>query len=63
MHVRYVGWTETIAESHFEDNRSADNIDLFHPGAGLESGKFDRLKIENKQNMLFYTLAYASVNN
>jgi hypothetical protein len=30
MHVRYVGWKETIAESHFEDNRSADIIDLFN---------------------------------
>ena len=35
MHVRYVGWKETIAESDFEDNRSADIIDLFHVIAGF----------------------------
>ena len=28
MHVRYAGWIETIAESHFEDNRSAENKDV-----------------------------------
>jgi len=63
MHVRYVGWKETIAESQFEDNRSADIIDLFHAIAGFENRICVRLKIENKQNMLFYTLAYASLNN
>jgi hypothetical protein len=63
MYVRYVGWKETIAESHFEDNRSADIIDLFHAIAGFENRIYTRLKIENKQNMLFYTLPYAGLNN
>jgi hypothetical protein len=63
MHVRYVGWKETIAESHFEDNRSADNIDLFHALSGFRNRVFAALEIENKTNMLFDTLAYASLNN
>jgi len=29
MHVRYAGWMETIAESHFDDNRSAENKGVF----------------------------------
>jgi two-component system cell cycle response regulator len=29
MHVRYAGWIETIAESHFDDNRSTENKDVF----------------------------------
>jgi two-component system cell cycle response regulator len=29
MHVRYAGWIETIAESHFDDNRSAENKEVF----------------------------------
>jgi hypothetical protein len=63
MHVSYVGWKETIAESYFEDNRSADNKDLFYAIAVCENLLFTGLEIENKRNMLFYTLVYASLDN
>jgi len=63
MRVRYAGWKETIAESHFEDNRSANNIDLFNSLSDMENGIYGASKIARKQNMLTYTLAYARLNS
>ena len=63
MHVRYVGWKETIAESHFEDNRRAENKGRFRVRFALISFEIPGFKIKSKLKSLIYNPDYASADN